>query len=177
MGKTIVGRSYIPKGCIAMDATTGMSVNLDEKEYHIVRDVYVRTMTVKSDKGREYKLDREVIDVIDMLSGRKYIVEYIPENAVENPDVEQEFATEVTDDFLAAAKEFMLKWRKEHKSGDGNALVMIASHKKEGGEMETLGVVTGDTRQVAVSVTEALKQKPSVAGVIGAAAMAARFGI
>ena len=144
---------------------------------HMDKSLYHLMVNYRTYKNMMLIEDFEVIDVIDMLSGRKYIVEYIPETAVENPDVEQEFAKEVTDDFLAAAKEFMLKWRKEHKSGDGNALVMIASHKKEGGEMETLGVVTGDTRQVAVSVTEALKQKPSVAGVIGAAAMAARFGI
>lgn len=172
MGKTIVGRGYTPKGCIAMDAKTSMSVDLGDRTYHIVRDIYTQAITVKSDKGREYKLDREVIDVIDMLSGRKYTVEFKPGNLVDDPEVVK--AYEDNSDFMAEAEEFMAKIKDRVPKGCGFSLMMIASQDK-GSERRTTGLLLGYPEQIADSVNRYLAENPKIAGLIGAAALAARF--
>lgn len=172
MGKTIVGRSYIPKGCIAMDAKTGQDVDLGERAYHIVKDIYKKSLTHKSDKGREYKLDREVIDVIDMLSGRKYTVEFKPGNLVDDPEVVK--AYEESSDFMAEAEVFMKQIKEKVPKGSGFSLMMIAS-QNEGTQRRVTGLLLGNPVQIADSVNAHLSHDPQVAGLIGAAALAARL--
>lgn len=172
MGKTIVGRGYTPKGCIAMDAKTSMSVDLGDRTYHIVRDIYTQAITVKSDKGREYKLDREVIDVIDMLSGRKYTVEFKPGNLVDDPEVVK--AYEESSDFMAEAEVFMKQMKEKIPKGSGFSLMMVAS-QNEGTQRRVTGLLLGNPVQIADSVNAHLSHDPQVAGLIGAAALAARL--
>ena len=172
MEKTLVGRGYIPKGCIAIDAKTGQDMDLGERAYHIVKDIYRKPLTYKSDKGREYKQDREVIDVVDMLSGRKYTVEFKPGNLVDDPEVIKAYETE--SDFMAEAEEFMAKIKDRVPKGCGFSLMMVASQDK-GPERRTTGLLLGYPGQIADSVSKYLAENPNIAGLIGAAALAARF--
>lgn len=172
MTKTLVGRGYIPKGCIAMDAKTGQDVDLGERAYHIVKYIYKKALTCKSDKGREYKLDREVIDVVDMLSGRKYTVEFKPGNLVDDPEIVE--AYEEDPGFMAEAEEFMMKMQEKVPKGCGFSLIMIASQDSET-ERKTTGLLLGKPIQIADSVNRYLSNQPEIAGLIGAAALAARL--
>lgn len=161
----------MPKGCMAIDSKTGAPVDLGEREYHIIKDVYARPLTHKSDKGREYKLDREVIDVIDILSGRQYTVEFKPGSLVDDPVIK---AYETESDFMAEAEEFMAKIKDRAPKGCGFSLMMVASQDK-GPERRTAGLLLGYTGQIADSVSKYLAENPNIAGLIGAAALAARF--
>ena len=162
----------MPKGCIAMDAKTSMSVDLGDREYHIIRDVYTQAITVKGDNGKEYKLDREVIDVVDMLSGRKYTVEFKPGNLVDDPEGAK--AYEEAPGFMAEATEFMKKIKEEVPKGSGFSLIMVAS-QNEGTQRKVTGLLLGNPVQIADSVNAHLSQDPQMAGLIGAAALAARL--
>ena len=172
MGKTLVGRRYMPKGCMAIDSKTGAPVDLGEREYHIIKDVYTRPLTHKSDKGREYKLDREVIDVIDILSGRQYTVEFKPGSLVDDPEVTK--AYEEDPGFMAEATEFMKKIKGKVPKGSGFSLMVIASQDK-GSKRNVTGLLLGNPVQIADSVNAHLSQDPQMAGLIGAAALAARL--
>ena len=167
MGRTIVGRGYSAKGCVAMDAKTGKPVELGERFYHIVKDIYSRYLQ----KG-EYKQMLEVVDVIDMLSGRKYIVEYKPGNIVHDPEVTKAYEGDF--DFMKEVSAFMDRMRDEINKGDGRTLMIIASDKNCPSPMVG-GLLLGKTAQIAESIELYLSQTPQFAGIFGAAALSARF--
>lgn len=169
MTKTLVGRGYSAKGCVAMDAKTGKPVELGERFYHIVKDIYSRYLQ----KG-EYKQMLDAVDVIDLLSGRKYTVEYKPGNLVHDPEVVKAYNEEF--DFLKESQEFMLRMKEKVKKGDGCSIIVIAADKNKT-QMNVSGLLLGDPFQIADSVRSRLSDEPQIAGLIGAAAMAARFKI